>query len=167
MNNILRRTSIALITIIMATYSMHACGKKNKIAEIQYTRTPCYGTCPWYKIVISSDGAMRYEGLKFVKNEGIFEGKIKSTKADEVAQIFDYVNKLKIDTFQDKYNAGVSDLPGKKMLLINSKGKPVKDIFMIGIEPEPLRELSEMIDSLIPEDQIPTMLPLHKPLPPQ
>ncbi len=153
--------------LMLATYSLQACGKKNKITEIQYTRTPCYGACPWYKIIISDDGAMRYEGIKFVKNEGLYQGNIKKRRDDEVAEIFDYVNKLKIDTFQDKYDAGISDLPGKKILMISTKGKPVKDVLMVGIEPEPLKTLAEMIDKLIPEDEIPQVLPEHKPLPPQ
>ncbi len=158
---------VILITAL-ALFSLHvqleACGSKNKITEVQLTRTPCFGTCPWYTLVLSADGNMRYEGKKFVKNEGDYRGNISKNHSDEIKEIFEFINGLKVDTFQERYDAGVTDLPGLKMLFVNKKGKPVKEIMMVGVEPESLKVLAKKLDALVPEDQIPTELPVYKPL---
>ncbi len=152
---------LTLLLVITSQGLLLACINKKKVSEIQLTRTPCFGTCPWYKIVISEDGNMRYEGLKFVKNEGDYKGNINAKHKEELKEVFKYANEIKVDTFKDKYDAGIPDLPGLKLLFINSKGKVIKDIQIQGAEPIELSTLAEKIDALISEENIPTELPIH------
>ena len=63
--------------------------KKELIISLQ--RTPCYGTCPIYKMEIFSDGSAFYHGERFVEKMGNYEFSVsKETlnyilkKADEI-----------------------------------------------------------------------------------
>ena len=47
-------------------------------------RNACYGTCPIYKITIRADGAVAYEGIKFVKTEGRLELNLERAKGCEI-----------------------------------------------------------------------------------
>ena len=39
-------------------------------------RTPCYGECPQYEIIIYESGLIEYNGILFVQNIGCFKSKI-------------------------------------------------------------------------------------------
>ena len=45
---------------------------ENSYADLLITmeRTPCHGTCPVYKLTISGNGEVTYEGHNFVEVEG-------------------------------------------------------------------------------------------------
>ncbi len=140
-----------------------ACNKK-KVAAIKFTRTPCYGSCPWYIVDLSQNGDATYTGKKFVKNEGVYNGNISSTHQKQIDDIFDFVNTLKLDTLQDKYDSGATDLSAMRFAFYNSKGKLLKEIVMTTSEPVDLLDLSMRIDSLLTEDQIPEALPTFAPI---
>ena len=43
---------------------------------IYMERTVCYGPCPAYELLLLSDGTIFYEGVSFVKVEGIYRWSI-------------------------------------------------------------------------------------------
>jgi hypothetical protein len=71
-------------------------------------RTPCYGTCPVYKIQIESTGDAFLENKKFVEPLGNFNGKLNKKDLDALFQLFGTV---KWASYKNSYDSNVSDLP--------------------------------------------------------
>ncbi len=44
--------------------------------RIEFERTPCYGSCPSYAVVLNRDGSATYDGRAFVEREGLHRGEI-------------------------------------------------------------------------------------------
>lgn len=65
-----------------------------------YERTPCYGTCPAYKIVIHDDGRVEYEGKRYV----LTKGKLSKTLDEEgFREVVDLVRQAQLFRFRDSY----------------------------------------------------------------
>src|SRR5688572_13153556 len=59
---------------------------------ITLERTGCYGMCPIYKVSISSDGTVVFEGNRFVKNIGTARSKISQGQISELLVMFEKIN---------------------------------------------------------------------------
>lgn len=60
---------------------------------ITLERTVCFGTCPDYKLTITSDGVVLFEGRRFVKQEGAtIKGAISQERLKQLMEEFDRVN---------------------------------------------------------------------------
>lgn len=59
---------------------------------ITLERTGCYGMCPIYKVSISSDGTVVFEGNRFVKNIGTARSKISQGQISELLIMFEKIN---------------------------------------------------------------------------
>ena len=89
--------------------------QKGNDDSITLERTVCFGTCPAYRVTISSDGTVAFEGRQFTKTKGIATGHISATEFHKLASEFE-----KIDYFSlpDEYKPGskvcpqvVTDMP--------------------------------------------------------
>ncbi|NNF02575.1 MAG: hypothetical protein HKN22_07800 [Bacteroidia bacterium] len=72
-------------------------------------RTPCFGTCPSYKISIYESGYTIYHGKRFVKKIGVYSTRISERKVEAIKEI---ALALGYFEFDDEYvNPLIADLP--------------------------------------------------------
>jgi hypothetical protein len=68
---------------------------------ITLERTECFGTCPSYKLKITADGVVVFEGRRFVKQEGVT---IKSAISQEqLKQLIAEFDRVKFFSLEDNY----------------------------------------------------------------
>jgi len=69
---------------------------------ITLERTECFGACPVYKLTITADGAVVFEGRSFVKQEG---ATIKSAiTQDQLKQLIAEFDRVKFFSLEDNYS---------------------------------------------------------------
>src|ERR1041385_1402009 len=57
--------------------------------SITLSRTACFGTCPIYTVTINSDGAVTFNGLRFVKNVGLAQGRVDKSAFRDLVREFE------------------------------------------------------------------------------
>ena len=67
---------------------------------ITLERTGCYGMCPIYKVSISADGTVIFEGTRFVKKVGTARSTISEEQIRELIVAFDKINYFEL---RDQY----------------------------------------------------------------
>ena len=103
---------------------------------VSLNRTPCFGSCPAYKVEIFEDGTVKYKGSGYVKRIGFFTAK---ADADFIAQIMKQAETVNYLKFQNKYpaeNIEIADMPqtisyvriGKEGKLIHTKLDAPKEL---------------------------------------
>jgi len=60
--------------------------------QITLERGPCFGTCPIYKLTITSDGSVTFDGKRFTKTTGIATGNITATDFRALVSEFEKIN---------------------------------------------------------------------------
>ena len=115
-------------------------------------RTACFGSCPVYKVIVSSDGSVVYEGKQYVRIKGTRRRKIEPEAVKDLLQQF-----IDSDYFKFKENYSsiknadgtettVTDLPTTTTsLTLGNRKKQVVDY--VGA-PKKLKELEEKIDEV-------------------
>jgi hypothetical protein len=68
---------------------------------ITLERTACYGFCPAYKLTISADGKVTFEGTRFVKEEGAT--KTSNLSPEQLKQLTAEFEGARFFSFEDKY----------------------------------------------------------------
>jgi len=118
---------------------------------ITLERTECLGFCPVYKLMITADGAVVFEGRQFVKQEGMT---IKSVITQErLKQLMAEFDRVKFFSLEDSYtydrNVCWTDHPSAfTSIRINGKSKTIKhDHGCQG--PKELTELENKIDEIV------------------
>lgn len=95
----------------------------DQITEVTLERTPCFGTCPAYKVTLRRDGTVIYEGTRFVSMMGTYKGR--AYGFDRLAEFIlaqDYFN------LKDNYSIGATDLPSAVTSVVQSgKRKTITD----------------------------------------
>src|SRR5213078_1566078 len=101
-------------------------GQKGNDDAITLERTVCFGTCPAYRVTISSDGTVTFEGRQYTKTKGTATGHISASDFRKLVSEFE-----KIDYFSlpDEYKPGskvcpqrITDMPSANTS-IHSNGK--------------------------------------------
>ena len=67
------------------------------VPVITLERTPCFGTCPMYKLEIFADGKVVYEGTDFVKRKGRVESRITKAQVQQLVREFNRINYFKLE----------------------------------------------------------------------
>jgi acetamidase/formamidase len=106
--------------------------KKNDFVSLE--RTVCFGTCPSYKVTITQDGTVTFEGRDFVKTKGTVTAQIRS---EEFQQLVDEFEKIKYFSLRDRYTESadgctsvVTDNPNANTSLsLNGRVKSVSHYF--------------------------------------
>jgi hypothetical protein len=112
---------------------------------ITLERTACYGECPVYKLTISGDGNVVYEGERFVKSSGTQKYQISQDKVKELVDEFHRTNYF---TLNDSYSDGVTDFPSAiTSITVNGTTKTIDD-YQGAQAPKELRELEDKIDEI-------------------
>ena len=111
---------------------------------VKMRKTPCFGKCPYFEVSIFDDGLIKYEGFKFVDRIGLHSSKINKK---QVALIEDFIRRIDFFSFDEVYDARVTDLPSI-IIEINLNGEyhKVKGRYKI---PEKFKLFTKFIDDLI------------------
>jgi hypothetical protein len=104
---------------------------------ITIERTPCYGRCPDYKVTISADGAVVFEGRRFVKTVGTAASRISQERFQELLAEFDKINYFKLRDRYERPEDGckqwATDNPSTiTSLTLNGKVKSVSHYYGCG-----------------------------------
>jgi Domain of unknown function (DUF6438) len=123
---------------------------------ITLERTVCYGTCPSYKLTISSDGAVVFEGRRFVKKVGTVQSTISQEQLRDLIEKFDKINYFNLrNRYQDPEDGCdgfVTDNPSANTSIrINGKSKSVRHYYgCTGIKVlDELTKLEQAIDDAV------------------
>lgn len=116
-----------------------------RISEIGIERTGCFGSCPAYTLIVSSNGSFRYKGEKHVERIGEFSGKVSIAQFNQLAQFImdsDYLG------LEDSYHPMITDCPTVFTTVVaNGKRKVVSNYANGG--PTKLWAIEQLIDHLM------------------
>jgi hypothetical protein len=144
----------SIVTVLLLTSLSPVASDKSPTHDVVITleRTTCYGTCPAYKLTIHGDGALVYEGKKFVRVAGAQETKIDSAAVADLVQAFTDADYFALkDHYNSIHNADgtetvVTDLPtAYTSLTLHGRHKSVEDY--VGA-PKALEQLERRIDEV-------------------
>lgn len=107
-------------------------------------RTPCFGSCPAYKITILKDGSATYFGRRFAAREGQFTGKV---DAATMAQLVDAVNNAGFYAMEAKYDQPVTDLPSV-IIRVHADERDKQVIGRVG-SPLAFKQLTQTAEKLL------------------
>ena len=110
----------ALCMLLIATITA-GCGGTQKYLKtksgplLEYTRTPCFGPCPAYKLEVQADGQARYVGRSNVTNIGEYSGQWTPAQLREVATV---AGEVQLSRKAGNYdNPLIMDLPATRLTL--------------------------------------------------
>lgn len=115
--------------------------------KIVLDRGACLGTCPNYRVEISADGTVRYDGRGFVAvRGGMQEAHI---PVEAVQYLYDDFEKADFFSTLDSYRAPVTDLPTTRVSIsFDGTTKTVMDYAGLAIGmPREIVELEAAIDA--------------------
>jgi hypothetical protein len=110
---------------------------------ITLERTPCFGTCPAYRVTVHGDGEVTYEGEMFVEVTGTETYQIPEADVRELVSAFVSLNFFSLD---DEYVSRATDLPSTTTSI--TLGDTTKTVFRYGEGPGTLVQLENRIDEL-------------------
>jgi hypothetical protein len=101
---------------------------------ITLERTPCYGTCPSYKLTISADGAVVFEGRRFVKQVGAVQSTISQEGLRGLIDAFAKINYFDLRDRYEEPGDGCKDWSTDgptaiTAITINGKSKSVRHYY--------------------------------------
>jgi hypothetical protein len=164
MKSIIRINRLVVLSLTLFLFAGAATFEKSNAAVqqipqdtlITLERTVCYGMCPSYKVTISADGAVVFEGRRFVKNVGTAESTISQEKLLELIDRFDKMNYFALrNRYQDPEDGCegfVTDHPtANTSIRINGKAKSVRHYYgCTGIAVlDKLTKLEQAIDDAV------------------
>jgi hypothetical protein len=107
--------------------------------------TPCYGTCPAYKVIVFE--SLTYEGMSHVAKEGSISKKLSQGTVNQLIEKFRGANFFK---FQNQYTSNVTDFP-TTYISFTDKGitKKIMDYYKA---PSSLKQLETLISDLVKDE---------------
>lgn len=110
-----------------------------------YAKTPCFGACPTFRLIVKMNGDIRYEGQKNVTHLGTFQG---HWTKEQLTALDEEMKKINFYGFQTNYdNPVVTDLP--TMYVGYTKGNDLHKIKCRVQYPNELKNLSKWLDNQI------------------
>lgn len=127
---------------------------------ITLTRTACYGYCPSYKLTISADGTVTFEGRDYVKTKGTIKSRISRKQLQQLISEFKKLNYFSLrDTYQseeDGCSTVWTDYPSATTSVrLNGKSKSILHYYGChkdpgnAMYPKGLTELESKIDEIV------------------
>ncbi len=110
---------------------------------ITLERTPCFGTCPAYRVTVRGDGQVTFTGEMFVEVIGTETYRIPEADVRELVSAFVSLNFFSLE---DEYVSPATDLPSTTTS-ITIEGT-TKTVFRYGEGPGTLVQLENRIDEL-------------------
>jgi len=115
---------------------------------ITLERTACKGICPVYKVTVTGNGNVIYEGRDFVKTTGRVESSISEEK---IKQLISEFNDIDYFSLNDSYTERViTDAPDAiTSIILDGKTKTIQHYHGDLNAPEELTELENRIDEIV------------------
>lgn len=113
-----RRRRVGYAARILCVLSLVGCGSRGAVADSSAAvsadapiadfratleRKPCFGTCPVYRVSVTGDGAVLFEGVQHVDSIGRFTGRIDRERVAALSRLFEEQNYYAL---ADKYAYG-------------------------------------------------------------
>lgn len=140
-----------LILVLLVT----ACAAQKKavterldVSYVMMKRTSCFGRCPSYSVEVYKDGVVRFTGIRFVKDTGIYEKNLGAERAQKLLASF---GSKRVDTLKEEYDVLISDIPGINYGFKYQGG--TKDVRNAHFGPKFLKELAKEVDELVRTDE--------------
>jgi len=118
---------------------------------ITMERTPCFGTCPAYKLTVYGDGRAVYEGDMFVAVEG---QQTTTISQDAVQELVAALENAEFFSLEDDYSAPATDLPSTiTTVTLGGQSKTINHYGVCGYSdidtaPKELCDLENKIDEI-------------------
>jgi len=151
--------SLVAILVLTVGGGIRASSAAQQIPQdtlITLERTVCYGFCPNYKLTISADGAVVFEGRRFVKKIGTVQSTISQEKLRELINKFEKIAYFQLrnryEHTRDGCEGVVTDHPSANTSIrINGKSKSVRHYYgCTGLEVlDDLTKLEQAIDDAV------------------
>ncbi|MBD2724028.1 MULTISPECIES: DUF6438 domain-containing protein [Hymenobacter] len=104
---------------------------------ITFERTPCFGTCPAYRMQVFADGRVLYEGRRGVPFVGQKELRLSKAAVDDLLR---QAKEAHFDQFAEQYTQHTTDLPSTIIGVRQANGQ-LKVVRVEEGEPENVRQL--------------------------
>lgn len=118
---------------------------------ITLERTACFGTCPVYKLTITGNGTVVYEGHDFVQVKGVQTSSIGTAQVQDLVDAFEQADFL---TLTDYTEQKVTDLPSAiTSITIGGQTKTVNHYYGDDSAPQQLTDLESKIDEIVNSKQ--------------
>ena len=120
-------------------------------------RTPCYGTCPVYKVTLQSDGNVRYEGVRNVRVGGVQTWRV---PVESASAVFRFADSARFTDLGARYDFGdvgcapfIAELPGFVVTLATADSAKRVDVNQgCANIPRVLTALASLIDRVARSD---------------
>jgi Domain of unknown function (DUF6438) len=155
-------TSLFLLLIVCAGGRAQSFSQPSipKDTVITLSRTSCFGYCPTYKLTISADGAVTFEGRDYVKTKGTVKSRISRTQLQQLISEFKNANyfslKDKYESEEDGCSTVWTDYPSATTSIrIDGKSKSILHYYGChkdpgnAMYPKGLTELESKIDEIV------------------
>ncbi|SRR6266545_2439426 len=157
--NVIFGFSLALLWPFVSCHGVSYSGQtaipQNVPQDLMITleRTSCFGICPVYKLTITADGAVVFEGRRNVKQEGTtIRSAISQERLKQLMAEFDRVRFFSLETnySKDLRRCGTDSPSAFTSIRINGKSKRIKH-YLICREPKfkEITELENKIDEIV------------------
>ena len=126
---------------------------EDTLADVTITleRTACYGTCPVYKLTITGDGTVVYDGRDFVEVKGEQTSSISPAQVRDLVDAFEQANFLSLHDYTEQK---VTDNPSAiTSITIKGQTKTVNHYYGDNSAPPELTELESKIDAVVNSKQ--------------
>ena len=149
------------LVVFLCVCMVGACKSHKKVAEkitentiasisqpiFTLEMTPCYGTCPSYKVVVFENDSLTYEGMRHVAKEGKMSRQLPKGTVNQLIEKFRQANFFK---FQNQYTSNMSDFP-TTYISFTDRGvtKKIMDYYKA---PESLKQLEMLISDLVKDE---------------
>ncbi|PWL39988.1 hypothetical protein DKG77_03935 [Flagellimonas aquimarina] len=104
--------------------------KENKIKELYFSTTGCYGSCPVFEIQLKSNRDLEYNGKRFTNHPGLESFKLNQTDYDNLIGLIEYSELEKLNDF---YSVNWTDDQTGKLKVIYENGD-IKEIQDYGLQ---------------------------------
>lgn len=141
---------IRIISLIALSITFNAC-KSSQVppadkAIIILKKTPCFGECPEYELMIFDDRKVVIDAKQHLEIEGRYISELSEDRYEALISEFKESNFF---AFEDEYTSNITDLP-TTFVTFRTEGKEKKIMDYHGA-PEELKELEKAVHELIVE----------------
>lgn len=118
--------------------------EKSDSLFMTFERTPCFGKCPAFRVMLYRSGYATYEGTQFSEHMGMHSGFM---TVDEMDEILEEAERIDFFSLEETYDAQVTDLPSM-IIEIKTTAKSHKTRARVGT-PAALKEFGKYLDNKV------------------
>ena len=134
------------------TISQNEANPNNTLTEVSKNdslfasiyRSPCYGTCPTYKMEIYNSGFVHLEGIRFMEPIGHFYTYV---SPKEIQAFIDKANFIEFMKMDDKYDSPITDIPSATTSIVINGVR--KEVYRRHNYPQRILQLEQLFDDLL------------------